>query len=175
MNTYIKTIETHTRAKARVVISDRTWLESSAIEQLKTVMKLSGMQVGVGMPDLHPGKGQPIGAAFITHNCIYPHLVGSDIGCGMGLWQLDIPLKKIKLYKWEKKLVGLDDVWNGDCQQWLGDRHIQLDSFLPDDQKSLGTIGSYSQIWCMANQAASCSTLIPSLNFTPSMTSANRL
>ena len=34
---------------------------------------------------------------------------------------------------------------------------------------------SYSQIWCMANQAASCSTLIPSLNFTPSMTSANRL
>ena len=37
------------------------------------------------------------------------------------------------------------------------------------------TFMSYSQIWCMANQAASCSTLIPSLNFTPSMTSANRL
>jgi release factor H-coupled RctB family protein len=34
------------------------------------------------MPDLHPGRGIPVGACFAMAGVIYPHLVGSDIGCG---------------------------------------------------------------------------------------------
>jgi RNA-splicing ligase RtcB len=35
------------------------------------------------MPDLHPGKGIPIGACVITQEIVYPELVDYDIGCGM--------------------------------------------------------------------------------------------
>src|SRR3569832_309251 len=38
-----------------------------------------------GMPDLHPGKGAPIGAAM-SSTVLYPHLVGSDIGCGIAVF-----------------------------------------------------------------------------------------
>ncbi|MGH8538103.1 MAG: RtcB family protein [Gammaproteobacteria bacterium] len=37
----------------------------------------------VGMPDLHPGKGSPVGAVFACEGWIYPALVGNDIGCGV--------------------------------------------------------------------------------------------
>jgi len=124
MGTLIKEIPTtsdagNNKAKVRIVISDKNWLESSAIEQLKKTAELPGMCFGIGMPDLHPGKGQPIGAALISHDKVYPHLVGSDIGCGMGVWKLDIAKKRVKLDKWEKKLTGLDEVWEGNPAEWL--------------------------------------------------------
>lgn len=142
MNSYIQEINNTDRCQTRIVISKNNWLEDSAVEQLKQTMTLEGMRIGVGMPDLHPGKGQPIGAVFVSENCIYPHLVGSDIGCGMGLWQLDIPLKKVKLDKWEKQLDDLDCLWDGDIATWLSDRSVDYsdDSFIEHNEK-LGTIG----------------------------------
>lgn len=116
----VKTIHTSSAADVRLVVSDKNWLESLAVDQLKRTAELPGMCCGVGMPDLHPGKGQPIGAAFITRNQLYPHLVGSDIGCGMGLWKLDVARKKIKLDKWESRLVDLDNPLPDDeLEQWL--------------------------------------------------------
>ena len=142
MSTHIKTINTVAGRQARIVISDGNWLEDAAIEQLKKTMTLSGMRCGVGMPDLHPGKGQPIGAAFVTQACIYPHLIGSDIGCGMGLWQLNIPTRKVKLDKWEKQLIQLDENWHGDTTQYLADRNVTTnDTFLLSEHHKLGTIG----------------------------------
>lgn len=96
-------------AKMSVLASKNTWMEQAALDQLQGTARLSGMRYVVGMPDLHPGKGQPVGAAFMTRNCIYPHLVGSDIGCGMGLWKLDQPRHKLKHDKWLKRLTDLDD------------------------------------------------------------------
>ena len=66
MSTHIKTINTVAGRQARIVISDGNWLEDAAIEQLKKTMTLDGMHCGVGMPDLHPGKGQPIGCLLYT-------------------------------------------------------------------------------------------------------------
>jgi release factor H-coupled RctB family protein len=40
-----------------------------------------------GMPDLHPGKGAPIGAAM-SSTVLYPFLVGSDIGCGIAVFPI---------------------------------------------------------------------------------------
>ncbi|MCA9547883.1 MAG: RtcB family protein, partial [Myxococcales bacterium] len=37
----------------------------------------------VGLPDLHPGRGIPIGAAFAFAGVIEPALVGGDAGCGV--------------------------------------------------------------------------------------------
>ncbi|EEW8141730.1 hypothetical protein D5Z79_26975, partial [Escherichia coli] len=40
--------------------------------QLHTTANLPNMQRVVGMPDLHPGRGYPIGAAFFSVGRFYP-------------------------------------------------------------------------------------------------------
>jgi release factor H-coupled RctB family protein len=124
-------------ATVTVIASEKTWIEDEAIQQLKTTAALKGMKKVVGLPDLHPGRGTPIGAAFMSKSWIYPHLVGNDIGCGMGLWKTDLPVHKLKLDTWVSKLDNLDESWEGDTSEWLS-RH-QLESTLFDH--SLGTIG----------------------------------
>ncbi|OUS30513.1 RNA ligase RtcB family protein [Gammaproteobacteria bacterium 45_16_T64] len=142
MGTYIQDIPFEGNARVRLMMSDANWLESNAVEQLKKTAELPCMCCGIGLPDLHPGKGQPIGATFVSHNCIYPHLVGSDIGCGMGLWKLDVAAKKVKLDRWVKKLVGLDGEWSGDKEQWLKSQGIEYNETPFDDvDHGLGTIG----------------------------------
>ncbi len=46
------------------IATESTWIESKAIQQLQTTASLPDMVSVVGMPDLHPGRGYPIGAAF---------------------------------------------------------------------------------------------------------------
>ncbi len=133
----MQTLPNRPNATVRIIISDKTWLESEAVTQLENTAKLVGMERAVGLPDLHPGKGHPIGAAFVTKGWIYPHLVGNDIGCGMGLWQTEIKANKIKLDKWAEKLGRLDAPWDGDCRAWLDERGVGA----TDYDVTLGTIG----------------------------------
>lgn len=98
------------------IASDNLWIEDSAIQQLYTTAKLTGMKRVIGMPDLHPGRGYPIGAAFFSRGRFYPALVGNDIGCGMALWQTDILGRKYNADKLEKRLASLTDVADA---QWL--------------------------------------------------------
>nr|SBP01161.1 Protein with similarity to RtcB [Nonomuraea gerenzanensis] len=65
--------------------SPTSWIESDAVAQCHQVAALDGMTQVAGMPDLHPGKGAPIGAAM-TSTVLYPFLVGSDIGCGIAVF-----------------------------------------------------------------------------------------
>lgn len=123
-------------AIVRVIASKENWIEGNAIAQLERTAQLEGMQRAVGMPDLHAGKGCPIGAAFLARNWIYPALVGNDIGCGMGLWRTDLKANKIKLDKWAKKLH-LDAPWEGDAADWLDSYGLPEDLF----SDSIGTIG----------------------------------
>ena len=81
---------------ARICCSSKTWLEGEAVEQFKRVMTFEGVIRGAAYPDLHPGRGIPVGAAFLIENLIYPFLIGSDIGCGMSLFAGDLPLRKWK-------------------------------------------------------------------------------
>src|ERR1700754_952964 len=69
--------------EVRVIASPKSWIESEAVRQLYAVAKFEGVRLAVGFPDLHPGKGTPVGAAFVTDEIIYPHVIGGDIGCGM--------------------------------------------------------------------------------------------
>lgn len=55
--------------------------------QCHQVAALDGMIHVAGMPDLHPGKGAPIGAAMHS-SVLYPFLVGSDIGCGIAVFPI---------------------------------------------------------------------------------------
>ena len=92
-----------------LIASNNTWIEGLSIEQLLTTMKLPHMVKAVGMPDLHPGQGYPIGAAYFSRHMFYPALIGGDIGCGMGLWQTDIALGKLSVDKLERRIGDIDD------------------------------------------------------------------
>src|SRR5439155_26600614 len=72
-----------------VFASAGSWIESDAVEQCHRVAALDGMIHVAAMPDLHPGKGAPIGAAMAS-TVLYPHLVGSDIGCGIAVFPIDL-------------------------------------------------------------------------------------
>jgi len=76
-------------ATVAVFASDQSWIESDAVDQCRHVAAFAGMRHVAGMPDLHPGKGAPIGAAMLSE-VLYPHLVGSDIGCGIAVFPVDI-------------------------------------------------------------------------------------
>lgn len=121
----------------KIIASSKNWIEGTAVEQLEQVAKLPSMYRVVGMPDLHAGKGAPIGAVFASINMIYPHLVGNDIGCGMGLWQTNLRAEKLRLDKIERRLKGLDLEWDGDTNEFLKSLGIQATRH----DHSLGTIG----------------------------------
>lgn len=105
MGNYIRTVSD----RATVVASDHLWLEDSAIQQLKTTSLLPGMRRVAGLPDLHPGRGYPVGAAFFSTGRLYPALCGGDIGCGVALWYTGIAAGKASLDKLDKQLGNLDD------------------------------------------------------------------
>ena len=120
-----------------LLTSDDCWIEGEAVRQLEATAGWPAMTHVVGMPDLHPGKGSPIGAAFITKGVIYPSLVGNDIGCGMGLWQTDLPTRRAKLDRLAEKLESLDGEEIGTTAAW---RH-RFGLPVTDHDESLGTIG----------------------------------
>lgn len=125
------------KAPVRLIASSQNWIEGWAVEQLNQTALLPGMRLAVGMPDLHPGKGHPIGAAFLSEGVFYPFLVGNDIGCGMGLWKTSLQRRKIKLDRFVDKLDELDGSWNGDLSAWLETYNLEPSEY----DQSLGTIG----------------------------------
>ena len=94
--------------EVRVVGNARSWIETEAIDQLERTGARFGMRHAVGLPDLHPGKGHPVGAAFVTEFAVYPTLVGNDIGCGMALWRTGIPSHWRDFDRWSRRLEVLD-------------------------------------------------------------------
>lgn len=98
-----------------LIASADTWIAGDAIRQLQTTKTLDGMRHVAGMPDLHPGRGYPVGAAFFSVGRLYPALIGNDIGCGMTLWATDLDADKVSLDKLEKRIgnidVPLDESW----------------------------------------------------------------
>jgi len=119
-------------SKEILIANGKNWIEHTAIMQLKTISELPGVVKTVGLPDLHAGKS-PIGVAVVTQDTIYPHIIGNDIGCGMGLFKTGIGLKRFKMDRWVTKLNHIRE---------LGD----IETVNPYDEPSpiydLGTIGS---------------------------------
>lgn len=106
----------HISDRVSIIASPRLWLEDAAIQQLTITAGLAGIARVVGLPDLHPGRGYPVGAAFFSTGQFYPALVGNDIGCGMALWQTDLVASKVKLDKLDQRLGNLDHA--PDADEW---------------------------------------------------------
>lgn len=70
-------------------------IDSEAIRQMETAMKLPISVKGALMADAHVGYGLPIGGVLATYNTVIPYGVGMDIGCRMCLSVFPFSPKKI--------------------------------------------------------------------------------
>ena len=131
------TMNTLKETNVRLFASAKSWIEGEALRQLYATSKLEGMRLAVGFPDLHPGKGSPVGAAFITEGLIYPYLIGGDIGCGMALFKADLVQRDIKLNRWTELRFDLEHPWEGDVGEVLAMADLESTEF----DEALGTIG----------------------------------
>lgn len=98
-------------ARSLLVSGPGVWMESEATAQLAHTLSLEGCVRAVGMPDLHPGSGHPIGAAVATRGVVHPHLIGGDAGCGARL--VVTTVEKMDADRLEKRLNAAfdEDVW----------------------------------------------------------------
>jgi len=130
-------MNTPTETQVRLFASAQSWIEGEAVRQLYATAKLDGVRHAVGFPDLHPGRGTPVGAAFETEGVIYPHLIGGDIGCGMALFKTDLVRRDAKLDRWAGLYFHLEHPWDEDVGDYLAASDLQSTEF----DSNLGTIG----------------------------------
>jgi release factor H-coupled RctB family protein len=123
--------------KIKLISADPSRLDPAAVDQLEAIARYEGIERIVGLPDLHVGAGIAVGAAFWSPDRIWPHLVGGDIGCGMGLWELSGTVRKFRLGSVERKLHGLDEPWSGDTRAAVAGFGLPPNLASP----ALGTIG----------------------------------
>ena len=116
--------------------STRSWIEGDATKKLENVASLPGVIAVAGMPDLHPEKYGPVGCSVLADRTC-PLLVGSDIGCGMGLFQLNLAVPKLRVEKAAGRLRALDAPWEGSVAEALAEPGLAPN---PSDA-SLGSIG----------------------------------
>lgn len=112
------------------------WIEGRAEQQLEGIAGWTGVQKIAAFPDLHPGKYGPVGCAVLA-NRIFPQLIGNDIGCGMSLFQLDLPARRLKLEKALRRMRVLGEPASEDPRWRLEDAGLPTDLFAT----SLGTVG----------------------------------
>lgn len=123
----------------QIIADSNTWIEGNAVAQLETTARLPHMLRVAGMPDLHAGRGCPVGAAFFSDRHFYPALIGNDIGCGMAFWQTNLRAAKLKPAKLAKQLGNIDTPLDKDEQvDLLGDA-VDMRQF--SDGLAVGTIG----------------------------------
>ncbi len=125
------------KQKIRTISSRDSWIEGEALRQLQRTADLPGIEAAVGLPDLHPGKGSPVGAAFLTAGTIYPFIIGSDAGCSVGVFATSLKTNKVKRDKWVKKIKHLEMPWDGDTASWLSAHNLTPG----DHDPAHGTIG----------------------------------
>jgi len=130
-------MNTLTQTNVRLFASAKSWIEGEALRQLYATSSLEGVRLAVGFPDLHPGKGSPVGAAFVTEGLIYPHLIGGDIGCGMALFQTDLVRRDVKLDRWAQIPFDLEHVWTDEVAEVLAEEELESTEF----DEALGTLG----------------------------------
>src|SRR5512138_1528446 len=130
-------MNTLTETNVRLFASAKSWIEGEALRQLYATSKLEGMRLAVGFPDLHPGKGSAVGAAFVTEGLIYPYLIGGDIGCGMALFKTDLVRRDVKLDRWAQIPFDLEHVWTDAISQVLAREELDSTEF----DEALGTLG----------------------------------
>jgi release factor H-coupled RctB family protein len=124
-------------AAVRLIASAKSWIEGEAMRQFYATAKLEGVRLAVGFPDLHPGRGTPVGAAFVTEDVIYPHVIGGDIGCGMALFKTNLLRREVRLDRWAQLRFNLEHPWDEFIGDFLAEQDLESTNF----DNAMGTIG----------------------------------
>jgi release factor H-coupled RctB family protein len=123
--------------EVRVIASAKSWIQGEAMRQLYATAKLESVRLAIGFPDLHAGRITPVGAAFVTDEIIYPHVIGGDIGCGMALFKTSLLRREVKLDRWAALRFNLEHPWGEDLGELVGDHELESTDF----DGTLGTLG----------------------------------
>jgi release factor H-coupled RctB family protein len=120
----------------QVIKTEKLWLESNAVDQLKAVSQLPHVVTAIGLPDIHPGKNAPVGVCIAAKDYIYPSLIGNDIGCGFSCFQVTNVSNLSRLAKLATRFKQgettiplpeeLSDLTEGYCTLGLGNHFIEL-------------------------------------------------
>lgn len=127
---------TQVPAIVRRFYTDKSWVEGETLRQLDQMACLNGARTLAAFPDLHPGKYGATGVALLADR-LHPLLIGNDIGCGMSLFMLDQPVRKLRLDKAELRLRELEMQEISDTGEMLAASGLPH-NLLPE---GLGTIG----------------------------------
>ena len=130
-------MNTLNETNVRLFASAHSWIEGEALQQLYATARLEGVRLAVAFPDLHPGRGTPVGAAFVTEAVLYPHLIGGDIGCGMALFKTSLLRRETRLDRWSALRFNLEHPWDEDVGDFLAAHDLESTRF----DSALGTIG----------------------------------
>src|SRR4051812_34318037 len=106
------------RAPVHGFYSSSSWIEGAAVRQLEILADVCGVRAVAGMPDLHPGKYGPVGCAILADE-IHPAFVGSDAGCGMALFALNIAARRVRIDKAAERLRDVAKPYDGDVASEL--------------------------------------------------------
>jgi release factor H-coupled RctB family protein len=134
--------------------TSNAWIEGRAEEQLHHIATWTDVTKIAAFPDLHPGKYGPVGCAVLA-DCIYPQLIGNDIGCGMSLFQLDLPIRKLKLEKAVRRIRALGDPLDTPQGARLDEIGLPADLFA----SALGTTGGgnhFCEVQTLVDTQAGC-------------------
>jgi release factor H-coupled RctB family protein len=123
--------------RVHVFASSTSWLEEAALQQLTHLANRNGITAVAGMPDLHPGHHGPVGCAALAKGIVHADVIGTDIGCGMQFWSLDVAERSLNLDKLVQRFSALEGAWAGDCIAELEAASINT----PAHAYTLGTIG----------------------------------
>jgi release factor H-coupled RctB family protein len=123
--------------RVHVFASATSWIEETALQQLTHLANRNGITAVAGMPDLHPGHHGPVGCAALAKGIVHADVIGTDIGCGMQFWSLDVAERNLNLDKLVQRFSALEGAWAGDGVAEL--EAAGIDAL--DHAYALGTIG----------------------------------
>ncbi|MEM9430978.1 MAG: RNA ligase RtcB family protein [Pseudomonadota bacterium] len=129
--------------------TSNAWIDGRADAQLREIAARPGIRRVAAFPDLHAGLFGPVGCAILA-DAVHPHLIGGDIGCGMSLFELDLPHRKLKLDRAERRIRALGVADGVDRRPRLEEAGMSPD--LSAD--ALGTIGGGNH-FCEVQRIAS--------------------
>jgi release factor H-coupled RctB family protein len=124
-------------SRVHIFASATSWIEDAAIRQLTHLANRNGVTAVAGMPDLHPGHHGPVGCAAQAKGIVHADVIGTDIGCGMQFWSLDVAERSLNLDKLVQRFSALEGAWAGDGIAELETAGI----YARDHAHVLGTIG----------------------------------
>lgn len=136
------------KGAVRLIQSPDLWIEGTAVDQVKAVAGLEGVVEVVGLPDLQPGRGYPVGSVALTRDRLIPILIDKDIGCGMLF--ASFGQTRINAAKMAKKVSGRFFSWEGLPMDGAGLRNLlerpsgwpdALESMFPDTGAIVRTAG----------------------------------